>query len=87
MRTVQFTLAIVKTLFLVRRDAYTPKVLTVLLRDTVLYFGSSFAIILANLVIWLAVRVCRLRRLAKRRMAYTSIFLSLQPSLVTVAVG
>ena len=55
--SVLFVLAIAKSIHIARSESNTPKVLTVLLRDSVLYFGGVMFVILTNLIIWASVRV------------------------------
>ena len=55
-RAIYFGMAIYKS-FAIAHDEYTPRVLVVLLRDSVAYFGAVVGIILANMIIWLAARV------------------------------
>ena len=57
-----FVLAIIKAVQAGRNELHTPKILVVLLRDSVAYFGGILAIILTNLVIWAAARVRRSRQ-------------------------
>ena len=52
-----FMLAVVKAFEVARQEVNTSKILAVLLRDSVIYFGGIVAIILTNLVISSAVRV------------------------------
>ena len=53
-----FVLATIKAIEVARHEFRTPKILAVLLRDSVAYFGGIVAIILTNLVISAAARVC-----------------------------
>ena len=57
--TVLFALAIAKAFEEFRRQSHTPRILIMLFRDSVAYFGGVLAVILANLVIWSAARVRR----------------------------
>ena len=57
--SILFLLASVKAFDVARKNLHTPKILAVLLRDSILYFGGVMAIILANLMIWSLARVCR----------------------------
>ena len=51
-------LAVGKTIVMCRNSPRRPPILSVLLRDSVLYFGGVLTIIIANLVIWASARVC-----------------------------
>ena len=56
---VVFALALAKTVQHIREhQACPPRLLGVLLRDSMVYFGGMFAIILTNLLIWITARVC-----------------------------
>ena len=55
--SIVFGLAIVKTVQVARNGPHTPKVLVVLLRDSVVYFGGILAILIANLAVYAAARV------------------------------
>lgn len=57
--SVLFLLAIIKSVQVARAESNTPRVLAILLRDSVLYFGGVIAVILTNLVFWAGVRVRR----------------------------
>ena len=52
-----FTCAMVKVFRVARDETRAPRILAVLLRDSVAYFGGMLTIILANLIIWSAARV------------------------------
>ena len=55
--SILFLLAIAKACQTARQEWHTPKILVVLLRDSVVYFGGVLAIILTNLVIIFTARV------------------------------
>ena len=57
-QTVLFVLAMAQVLIEARREWNTPKLLVVMLRDSLVYFGGMLAIILANVMIWATARVC-----------------------------
>lgn len=50
--TVVFTLAVIKCVQVARAETDTPRVLMVLLRDSVGYFGGVLAVIVSNCVTW-----------------------------------
>ena len=54
---ILFALAVVKAIKVAREDSPSPILLTVLLRDSVVYFGGASAIAVTNLVVWVAARV------------------------------
>ena len=54
---ILFALATVKAIKVAREDSPSPRLLTVLLRDSVMYFGGASAIAVTNLVVWVAARV------------------------------
>ena len=56
-----FILAITKSVHLARTEANTPRILAILLRDSVCWFGGVMVVILANLIIWASARVCLCR--------------------------
>ena len=56
-QSVLFLLAIAKVCESARKEWRTPRVLVVLLRDSLTYFGGVFAIILVNVLIWTTARV------------------------------
>ena len=55
--SVLFLLAVAKSVQVARSESNTPRILAILLRDSVLYFGGVIAVILTNLIIWAFVRV------------------------------
>ena len=81
--TVLVSLAIAKLVQISRMETNTPRVMAVLLRDSVAYFGGIFAFVITNFVIWVAARVSLARRLELQR-GFDS---TLQSSLITVAIG
>ena len=50
-------LVFLKVLDAARDSTYAPRVLIVLLRDSVVYFGGMLAVVLINLAIWASARV------------------------------
>ena len=54
---VLFVLAVAKCVQLARSESNTPHILSVLLRDSVSWFGGVMIVILTNLVIWATARV------------------------------
>ena len=57
---VLFSLAVFKAVEIARKELGTPRILEVLLRDSVMYFGGILAIIIANLVLYRLAKVCRI---------------------------
>ena len=55
--SILFALAVLKVIKAAKEDEYTPRLLVILLRDSVAYFGSIFGIILANVLIQVFARV------------------------------
>ena len=55
--TFLFIAAFTKVVQVAREGWYRPSILTVLFRDSVVYFGGIFALALVNLVVWAADRV------------------------------
>ena len=55
--SVLFVAAMIKAFKVAWGESYTPRILAVLLRDSVAYFGGVGAIAVTNLVIWSAARV------------------------------
>ena len=55
--SVLLVLAIVKAAQVAHQEAPTSKILGVLIRDSVVYFGGTLSIILVNLVIYTVARV------------------------------
>ena len=55
--SVIVALAIVKIYQEARNKWHTPKILFVLLRDSLAYFGGVFAIVLGNVLMWSVARV------------------------------
>ena len=83
--SVLFVWAIVKAFKVAQQESQTPKILAVLLRDSTAYFGGMFAIILTNLIIWSAARVCEM---PTAFWIVADLHLrSAQMSLVSVAIG
>ena len=58
-QSVLFVLAMFKAVHVAYRPLDTPRVVSVLLRDSMAYFGSILAVFVVNLTIWTAARVCR----------------------------
>ena len=57
--TVMFVLACVKAVQtnLLRRQVDPPRILVILLRDSVVHFGGMLAVILANFLLWTFAKV------------------------------
>ena len=55
--SILFAAALFKAFKVTREEAFTPRILTVLLRDSIAYFGGVGAIAVTNLVVWTAARV------------------------------
>ena len=54
-----FVAALVKVVQVLRYGSHTPRILAVLLRDSVVYFGGISVIGVTNLIIWSAARVSK----------------------------
>ena len=55
--SILLALAVVKVVDTARRGSGTPRILGILLRDSIIYFGGIFSIVLTNLVIYWTGRV------------------------------
>ena len=56
-QTVVCVFAVIKSIRMAAAEYQTPKVMTVLLRDSATYFGSILAVLVVNIVIFSAARV------------------------------
>lgn len=84
---VLFATALVKAFAVAREESYTPRILTVLLRDSIAYFGGVGAIAVTNLVVWSAARVSPGLLLIAMTAPADILMLCYQLSLVVVATG
>ena len=85
-QSILFVLAVVKSIQVAAAEYNTPKVMVVLLRDSAAYFGTILAILVVDITIWAAGRVCYTHHVLRSSRHHANAA-SNQSTLFAVAIG